>query len=148
MQLLQFAAELRAQRGRAQEQRAPVSSTLGSLKRMVDLIETNHTGRELELMLAGRKPLAMFYAELSELPNEELIPEQHFANSITQALLIREEFAIDGPFSQALGRLRMRCRPCKACCSTLLTCTGTMSDAPAASNSAWASAASVLLRLT
>ena len=38
-----------------------------------------HTGRELQLMLEGRKPLAMFYAGTDELPWEELIPEHAFA---------------------------------------------------------------------
>jgi len=43
---------------------------------------------------------------------------------------------------------RMRCRPCRACCSTDLTRTGRMSAQRAASSSAAASQASVLLRRT
>ena len=48
----------------------------------------------------------------------------------------------------AIHSERVRCRPCKACCSIDLTFTGAMSDARAASSNAAASAASVLLRFT
>jgi hypothetical protein len=43
---------------------------------------------------------------------------------------------------------RVRCKACSACCSTDFTATGWMSEARAASSSATASAASVLLRFT
>lgn len=46
---------------------------------MIDLIAANHTGRELTLMRSGKKPLAMFYAEISALPDENLIPELAFS---------------------------------------------------------------------
>ena len=48
----------------------------------------------------------------------------------------------------AIHSERVRCSACSACCSTDFTRTGTMSAQRAASSSAQASAASVLLRLT
>jgi hypothetical protein len=48
------------------------------MRNMIDLQAANHTNRELELMLAGRKPLAWFYGEISGLPNEGIIPESRF----------------------------------------------------------------------
>ena len=48
----------------------------------------------------------------------------------------------------AIHRDRVRCIACSACCSTDLTRTGAMSAQRAASSSAQASAASVLLRFT
>jgi hypothetical protein len=71
---------------------------------MIDLAAANHTGKELDLMLAGRKPLAMFYAELSELPEEELIPEDAFASHVAANHFVREEVIVDGPFSEKLRR--------------------------------------------
>ncbi len=71
---------------------------------MIDLIAANHTDRELELMLEGRKPLAMFYEELSCLPDEEIIPENMFAPYVTNGKFIRREIVIDGSFSSKLGR--------------------------------------------
>jgi hypothetical protein len=58
---------------------------------VIDLMSANHTGRELELMLTGKKPLAMFYAFLEELPNEALIPEELFAKHVFSGKLIRGE---------------------------------------------------------
>jgi hypothetical protein len=57
----------------------------------IDLAAANHTGRELELMLAGKKPLAMFYAEIGELPHEELIPEEQFAPYVNSGDFARGE---------------------------------------------------------
>jgi len=47
---------------------------------VVDLKAANHTNRELELMLAGKKPLAWFYDEISVLPHEKIIPEARFSS--------------------------------------------------------------------
>ena len=52
------------------------------------------------------------------------------------------------PVRLAIHPERVRCNACSACCSTDFTATGLMSAARAASNSAAASAASVLLRFT
>jgi hypothetical protein len=58
---------------------------------VIDLAAANHTGRELELMLGGKKPLAMFYGEIGELPHEEIIPEEQFAPHINSGEFIRGE---------------------------------------------------------
>lgn len=58
---------------------------------MMDLKAANHAGRELDLMLAGRKPLAMFYAFTDELPHEELIPEDSFAPYVESGNFVRSE---------------------------------------------------------
>ena len=71
---------------------------------MIDLVAANHEGRELELMLAGRKPLAMFCEELSCLPDEEFIPENRFSPYVASGQFIRDEIVVSGPFSQELGR--------------------------------------------
>jgi len=71
---------------------------------VIDLIAANHTNRELELMRAGKKPLAMFYAESSELPREDLIPEQKFAPYVTNNQFVRYEMSFPGSFNRKLGR--------------------------------------------
>lgn len=65
---------------------------------MIDLAAANHTGRELELMLAGKKPLAMFYAEIGELPHEELIPEERFAPYVNSGEFVRGETILEGAY--------------------------------------------------
>jgi hypothetical protein len=71
---------------------------------MVDLISANHTGRELALMLSGKKPLAMFYAEISELPDESLIPEAAFAPHVSAGAFVRGEITLESSYSVSLGR--------------------------------------------
>jgi hypothetical protein len=63
---------------------------------LIDLKAANHTNRELELMLSGTKPLAMFYAYISELPDERFIPEDSFAPYVQEGRFIREEIVIEG----------------------------------------------------
>jgi hypothetical protein len=70
----------------------------------IDLKEANHNERELELMLKKKKPLAMFYAEISELPDEELIPEANFEPHINSQNLVRSEFVVSGPRSPISGK--------------------------------------------
>jgi hypothetical protein len=70
----------------------------------MNLLVANHTGRELSLMLSGTKPLAMFYAEISELPNEALIPEQAFAEHIRRGAFVRGEITLESGYSALLGR--------------------------------------------
>jgi hypothetical protein len=65
---------------------------------VLDLAAANHTGRELDLMLAGRKPLAMFYAEVGELPHEELIPERRFAPYVEAGRFVRGETTLEGAY--------------------------------------------------
>ena len=71
---------------------------------MVDLIAANHTGRELALMRSGKKPLAMFYAEIAELPNEVLIPEQAFAPHLVSGAIVRADITLESAYSASLGR--------------------------------------------
>lgn len=71
---------------------------------MTDLIAANHTGRELALMCSGRKPLAMFYAEVSELPDERLIPELAFAPLVAVGQIVRGEITLESGYSVSLGR--------------------------------------------
>ena len=71
---------------------------------MVDLIAANHTGRELALMRSGKKPLAMFYAEIAELPNEVLIPELAFAAHVATGEIVRAEITLESGYSALLGR--------------------------------------------
>ena len=66
---------------------------------MIDLKEVSHNDRELELMLQKQKPLAMFYAEVTELPNEELIPESKFEPYLSDQTFVRSEFLVPGPES-------------------------------------------------
>ena len=47
-----------------------------------------HTGRELELMLAGSKPLAMFY-DGNEEPDERIVPEQEFDAYVASGLFVK-----------------------------------------------------------
>lgn len=61
----------------------------------IDLAAANHTGRELELMLAGKKPLSMFYGEVGELPNEGVIPEARFALFVERGQFVRGETTLE-----------------------------------------------------
>ena len=71
---------------------------------MIDPAAANHTGRELELMLAGKKPLAMFYAEIGELPDDELIPEERFATYVVSGQFVRGETMVEAAYHPALKR--------------------------------------------
>jgi hypothetical protein len=51
-----------------------------------------HTGRELELMLRGTKPLAHFYDEYPVEPCEEIIPEQAFAPYVSDGVFEKLEY--------------------------------------------------------
>ena len=77
---------------------------------MIDLAAANHTGRELGLMLRGRKPFAMFYAEVSELPDERFIPEAAFEPHVRSGLFTRDETIVeDARVHPKLGR-KARCK--------------------------------------
>ena len=79
---------------------------------MIDLEAVNHTNRELEFMLTGRKPLAVFSEELAFLPDEEFIPEKKFPQYVASGKFVRGEAVIDGPYSHKPGRetkLKMYC---------------------------------------
>ncbi len=71
---------------------------------MIDLQAINHTNRELELMLEGSKPLAVFYDEISVLPHEEIIPEERFHPYVVSGLFVRGEGEFTAGFHAGLGR--------------------------------------------
>ena len=71
---------------------------------MVDLDAANHTNRELQLMLEGRKPLAFFCDEISFLPNEEIIPEASFAPYVESGQFVRSQVTYEESFVPKLGR--------------------------------------------
>ena len=71
---------------------------------MVELSYEIHTNNELELMLEGKKPLAVFGDEVSCLPNEDIIPEEKFAPYVENGSFVRFEEVIEGPYSEKLER--------------------------------------------
>jgi hypothetical protein len=64
----------------------------------------NHTNRELELMLAGQKPLAFFCEEISCLPCEQIIPEERFRPYVECGVFVRDEVLYEGDYLPQLGR--------------------------------------------
>jgi hypothetical protein len=71
---------------------------------MVNLELANHTNRELELMLEGRKPLSMFYDEVSALPHEDIIPEERFSPYLISGQFVRAEETYTGDFHAGINR--------------------------------------------
>ncbi len=71
---------------------------------MIDLKTANHTGRELELMLAGTKPLSEFCGEIGELPDEEIIPEFKFSPFVESGQFVRGQTTVDAAFHPAWNR--------------------------------------------
>lgn len=51
-----------------------------------------HTGREMELMLEGVKPLSVFSDSTDVLPDEVIIPEKAFSTHVRNGTFIRYEF--------------------------------------------------------
>lgn len=51
----------------------------------------NHTGKELELMLAGKKPLAMFYGTVVNGQAYDEIPEEEFDAYVTGGQFVKGE---------------------------------------------------------
>jgi hypothetical protein len=67
----------------------------------IDLASANHTNRELELTLEGKKPLAFFRDEIGFLPREEIIPEERFRPYVECRLSGRLDWSLsghEGPF--------------------------------------------------
>ena len=63
-----------------------------------------HTNRELEMMLDGCKPLAIFSDDVSVLPNELLIPEKAYEPHVQSERFLRAEKLIEGSYIEKLGR--------------------------------------------
>jgi hypothetical protein len=51
-----------------------------------------HTGRELEMMLSGLKPLAMFYGGVD--PDERIVPEKQFSPYVDSGEFVKKEFVV------------------------------------------------------
>lgn len=62
---------------------------------MINLKESNHTNRELELMLQGKKPFAIFADDISCYPNEFIFPEAIFLPYVENNILIKDIFTIE-----------------------------------------------------
>jgi len=62
-----------------------------------------HTGRELELMLAGTKPLAMFYDDNGE-PDERVVPEQEFDAYVRSGLFVKGTRVFEAAIDPRTGR--------------------------------------------
>lgn len=71
---------------------------------MVDLKAANHTNRELDLMLKGTKPLAIFGDDLSVYPDDEIFPESKFLPYVLSGQFVHHSMVIEGEFMPALGR--------------------------------------------
>ena len=62
---------------------------------MIDVKESNHTNRELELMLSGKKPFAIFSDDISVYPDEIIFPESTFQPYLDAGIFIKEAFTIE-----------------------------------------------------
>jgi hypothetical protein len=72
----------------------------------LDLSAAGHVGRELELMLAGRKPLALFYDDADDPAGG--IPEDRFAPHVAAGALVRGELVLELADPQLGSRSRVR----------------------------------------
>ena len=63
-----------------------------------------HTGRELDLMKSGNKPLAYFYQDADSLPEEESVPENEFDIYVQNGLLSKGEEMLQGAIHPLTGR--------------------------------------------
>jgi hypothetical protein len=75
---------------------------------MLDLSAARHTGRELELMLAGRKPLALFYDDAREPAGESAIPEARFDSYVARGELVKGEATLELPDPEQGAPARVR----------------------------------------
>jgi hypothetical protein len=72
----------------------------------IDLAAAGHVGRELELMLAGRKPLALFYDDADEPVGA--IPEKSFEPHVAEGRFVRDEVVLELPDLELGRRSRVR----------------------------------------
>ena len=54
-----------------------------------------HVGRELTMMLAGEKPLAMFYVDADAEHDERVVPEQEFANHVRNGRFVTSQLVFE-----------------------------------------------------
>ncbi len=62
---------------------------------MIDLSAAGHTGRELELMLAGRKPMALFYDDADQPADAAIVPEPAFDAYVQQGRFLKGELVLE-----------------------------------------------------
>ena len=55
----------------------------------------SHVGRDFDLMLAGEKPLAMFYGDADAEPDERIIPEERFDKHVQAGGFIKRAFVFE-----------------------------------------------------
>jgi hypothetical protein len=75
---------------------------------MLDLAAARHGGRELELMLAGRKPLALFYDDAGEPAGEAAIPEGRFDPYVARGDFVKGEAMLELPDPELGAPARVR----------------------------------------
>jgi hypothetical protein len=66
----------------------------------------NHTGKELQLMLAGKKPLSMFYDDADEELDERIVPEKKFGKLVETGEFGKAERIFDLAYDPRVGRNR------------------------------------------
>ena len=54
-----------------------------------------HVGQELEMMLSGVKPLAMFYGDADFDAHERIIPERRFSPYVQKGQFVKQEFILE-----------------------------------------------------
>ena len=70
---------------------------------------SNHEGKELELMLEGKKPLAMFYDDPDEDQDERIVPAEAFDRFVRSGAFMKAERSFELAFDRRIGRnLRIR----------------------------------------
>ena len=68
-----------------------------------------HDGKELDLMISGNKPLAMFYEDADIEPSDSYIPEEEFDRLVDQGVACKGEYVVEGAVHPKTGR-RIRTR--------------------------------------
>jgi hypothetical protein len=66
----------------------------------------NHTGKELQLMLEGKKPLSMFYDDADEERDERIIPELAFGQLVATGQFSKAERTFELAYDPRIGRSR------------------------------------------
>jgi hypothetical protein len=67
---------------------------------------TNHTGRELQLMLDKKKPLSMFYDDADVTKDETVIPEEEFDSLVELGILTKGDRIFEGAYDPRIQRPR------------------------------------------
>lgn len=57
--------------------------------------DRSHVGRELDMILAGEKPLAMFYCNADSAPDERVIPERKFEKYVKRGDVVKQDLLLE-----------------------------------------------------